>query len=465
MQTSPLPNLAAGVNVNSAPQRPASSDAGNDGQFSAALTREIVQRIDAVPRQQQPQPTHARASKSGAHPQPVQAPAQPPAQQAADAAADTEDAAGKLAPATDAAATAQDDAATSDAAASQQAVDPMADMLALVANYNQLLKGGPAAPKTAAPAADGAAAAAQALPGGTLAPAGLPSDQAIATIAGRFASQLHQSGAPAATPTGAPGRPVLKGVGADNGKAAQDPLASLAPSGAPSAAPSAAPGADPSLSPSAAPSLAPSLAPGLGPTIGPTGAPSAAPAEFSAHLAAAIPDAAAAQLLAATAAPTVSPMAAQIVGASDKLSARVGTPGWDEQVGQKIVWMVGGGEQSASLTLNPPDLGPMQVVLSVNGDQASVAFSSAHQEVRHALESALPRLREMMDQSGLSLGSATVSAGNPGQGQAQDQSQGNGNRGARFVGRDTAADAEPAEAPRVRRTTAIGDNGMVDTFA
>ncbi|WP_458542656.1 flagellar hook-length control protein FliK [Ramlibacter sp.] len=337
----------------------------------------------------------------------------------------------------------------------------MADMLALVAHYNQLLKPGTAAPKTAAAAADGAPAA-QAVPGATLPPTGLPSDQAIAAIAGRFASQLQQAGD--TTPTGAPVRATLKGVAADTGKAAQDPLASFAPTGAPSAAPAGAPGADASVSPSIAPSLAPGHAPTLGPSLAPSGAPSAAPAEFRAQLASAMPDAAAAQLLAATAAPTVSPMAAQIAGASDKLSARVGTTAWDEQVGQKIVWMVGGGEQSASLTLNPPDLGPMQVVLSVNGDQASVAFSSAHQEVRHALESALPRLREMMDQSGLSLGSATVSAGNPGQGQGQDQSQGNGG-GPRFAARDTAADTEPVEAPRVRRTTVIGDNGMVDTFA
>jgi flagellar hook-length control protein FliK len=101
----------------------------------------------------------------------------------------------------------------------------------------------------------------------------------------------------------------------------------------------------------------------------------------------------------------------------------------------------------------------------VNGDQASVAFSSAHQEVRHALESALPRLREMMDQSGLSLGSATVSAGT--QGQAQEQGQRQGGGGPRFgsQGTDTVAATDAVEAPRVRRTTLVGDNGMVDTFA
>ncbi|MGZ5202811.1 MAG: flagellar hook-length control protein FliK [Telluria sp.] len=469
MQTSPLPNLAAGVNANAAPQRAgsSSSDAG-DGQFSAALSREIDQRSEAAPAQQQP--AQQRAGKSGTSPKPVQAPAQPPAQAPAqDAATAAADSAaglpGKL-PAQADAASAQDDPATGDSAASQQAADPMADMLALVANYNQLLKQGSTAPR-AAPA-DGASAA-QAMPGATLAPAGLPSDQAIAAIAGRFASQMKGADTTSA-PTGAPVRAAIaqasgKGAGAVGTQTAQEPLSSIAPSSAPSAAPTGAPGAEASLSPSAAPGLAPTL----GPTFAPTGAPSAAPAEFSAHLASAQPDAAAAQLLAATAAPTIAPIAAQLVGAGDKISARVGTSAWDEQVGQKIVWMVGGGEQSASLTLNPPDLGPMQVVLSVSGDQASVAFSSAHQDVRHALENALPRLREMMDQSGLSLGSATVSAGNPGQGQgqAQGQWQGGGGSGTRFgmPGADTAAATEAVEAPRARRTTLVGDNGMVDTFA
>jgi flagellar hook-length control protein FliK len=38
------------------------------------------------------------------------------------------------------------------------------------------------------------------------------------------------------------------------------------------------------------------------------------------------------------------------------------------------------------MELNPPDLGPLQVVLSVNKDQATAAFSSAAPEVRQALE-------------------------------------------------------------------------------
>jgi flagellar hook-length control protein FliK len=58
--------------------------------------------------------------------------------------------------------------------------------------------------------------------------------------------------------------------------------------------------------------------------------------------------------------------AAQAAGRRSRteLSARVGSEAWENQVGQKVVYMVGGEEQTASLTLNPPDLGPLQVVLS-----------------------------------------------------------------------------------------------------
>ena len=120
-------------------------------------------------------------------------------------------------------------------------------------------------------------------------------------------------------------------------------------------------------------------------------------------------------------------MAQAVTGApADRIAARVGTPGWDNQVGQKIVWMVAGKEQSATLTLNPPDMGPMQVVLSVTNDQATVTFSAAQPEVRQALENAMPKLREMMSESGIALGNATVNAGTPDQRQAQQGEQARG---------------------------------------
>lgn len=97
----------------------------------------------------------------------------------------------------------------------------------------------------------------------------------------------------------------------------------------------------------------------------------------------------------------------------DKLTPRVGTPAWDQALGQKITWMIGGAEQSASISLNPPDLGPLQVVLNVTNDQANATFIAAQPEVRLAIEAAMPKLREMMSEAGIQLGQANVSADNP----------------------------------------------------
>jgi flagellar hook-length control protein FliK len=169
----------------------------------------------------------------------------------------------------------------------------------------------------------------------------------------------------------------------------------------------------------------------------------------------------------AQAQPAVMEAAQLAAAAADELSARVGTDAWENQVGQKVVYMVGSEEQTASLTLNPPDLGPLQVVLSVTNDQASVTFSANQEEVRQALEDALPRLREMMSESGIALGNATVNAGMPDGRQAQEQAArnssgfgGNGrNRG------DNGNAAEETAARPVTRSVTLGDRGMVDTFA
>lgn len=144
----------------------------------------------------------------------------------------------------------------------------------------------------------------------------------------------------------------------------------------------------------------------------------------------------------------------------ERLAPPVGTPAWDQAIGQKVVWMVAGAQQSASLTLNPPDLGPLQVVLHVSNGQADASFFAAQPEVRQALEAALPRLREMMHDAGVELGQATVSAGMADQHQAGEPAP---ERSARNPGH---ADAQNETEPQVARLLpAIGRQGMVDTFA
>ena len=147
------------------------------------------------------------------------------------------------------------------------------------------------------------------------------------------------------------------------------------------------------------------------------------------------------------------------------LEPRLGAAGWDNALGQKVLWMVSQQQQVAELSLNPPDLGPLQVVLTINNDQASATFVSQHADVRQALEAALPRLREMMAESGISLGSTTVSADT-------SQQHGGFERQDRSIPRHGESESGRAMAGSNAQSTGIGmsrirDGGsrLVDTFA
>lgn len=87
----------------------------------------------------------------------------------------------------------------------------------------------------------------------------------------------------------------------------------------------------------------------------------------------------------------------------------VGTPQWSQAVGDKVLWLAAQNVSSAEIRLDPPELGPMQVKVSVNQEQASVTFTSPHPAVREALDQQLNRLREMFSEQGLNLVNVDVS--------------------------------------------------------
>lgn len=83
---------------------------------------------------------------------------------------------------------------------------------------------------------------------------------------------------------------------------------------------------------------------------------------------------------------------------------------WSEEVGQKIVWLTGKAIQSAEIHLNPAELGPIDVKISVQNDVAAVTFNAHNASVREMLESNVTRLREMMESNGVELQEVNVDA-------------------------------------------------------
>lgn len=146
---------------------------------------------------------------------------------------------------------------------------------------------------------------------------------------------------------------------------------------------------------------------------------------------------------------------------------RVGTGQWGDGLGDKVVWMVGSQTQGAELRLNPPALGPLEVRVSMSDGQASLSFMTPHAPVREAIEAATSRLREMLGESGISLGSVAVNVGTfaqqqPGSQDAPQQRLPADHWRAVSVGEADDALAVPA-ATSVQYLR--DDGGMVDLFA
>lgn len=135
-------------------------------------------------------------------------------------------------------------------------------------------------------------------------------------------------------------------------------------------------------------------------------------------------------------------------------------PGWNDSLGNRVVWMAGEKIEKAEIRLNPPTLGPIEVRVTMNGDQASVSFVSQNASVRDALEQAMPRLREMMGENGLSLADTDVSDAHQEQ-RAQEGGEGDGRRG-RGDGED-GVDGEEGELGE-GQVVEMGD-GMLSLYA
>jgi flagellar hook-length control protein FliK len=102
--------------------------------------------------------------------------------------------------------------------------------------------------------------------------------------------------------------------------------------------------------------------------------------------------------------------AGAVTVAMGELATPVGHPRWANGLADRVSWLAAGEVRRARLELSPPDLGPLEVHITVVDDEARVAFASPHAPVREAVEGALPKLREMLGASGLSLVHVDVSS-------------------------------------------------------
>jgi flagellar hook-length control protein FliK len=120
--------------------------------------------------------------------------------------------------------------------------------------------------------------------------------------------------------------------------------------------------------------------------------------------------------------------------------------------------MLGNNRQQADLVLTPPQLGRVEVSLTMNGDQATAIFTSPNPAVREALEASLQRLREVLADAGVSLGQAQVGSESPSQSSRKDGRGVGVDEGVRY------ASAAPLAGLQATAMAGAG-RGMIDIFA
>lgn len=148
------------------------------------------------------------------------------------------------------------------------------------------------------------------------------------------------------------------------------------------------------------------------------------------------------------------------------LALKVETPlrshAWSEDFSQKVVWMTSNDKQAAQITINPPDMGPIEISLNLTKDNASAFFVSQNAEVRASIETALPRLKEMLANVGIELGQSNVSS------QSSQQQHGNQETrhgSPRWIADNAILGGDSAGKLVAHTTTAASGTGLVDLFA
>ncbi|PCI43547.1 MAG: hypothetical protein COB51_11435 [Moraxellaceae bacterium] len=150
------------------------------------------------------------------------------------------------------------------------------------------------------------------------------------------------------------------------------------------------------------------------------------------------------------------------VPVSTGIKQTVGRPGWSEALSDRVMVFVKERVSMAKIHLEPAQLGPIQVKITMHNDQASVVFVSNNALTRESIESAIPRLREALDQNGINLADVNV--------QHQEKRERHAARESEFDDKDESELAEgeldgiDAEESGVGETPSSGSSGLVDYY-
>jgi flagellar hook-length control protein FliK len=157
---------------------------------------------------------------------------------------------------------------------------------------------------------------------------------------------------------------------------------------------------------------------------------------------------------------TNAPVSAQATAAPVlNVAARVDSNEFGQGVANQVSFMVDRNLNSASLQVNPPSLGPIEVRIALQGGHAQVWMTSHSAVTRDALESSSSKLREMLGTQGFGQVSVDISQRSFQERSSQSQSY----DAVPPIERSAAAGA--AVQPRSAGSIARPASGFIDAYA
>ncbi len=155
---------------------------------------------------------------------------------------------------------------------------------------------------------------------------------------------------------------------------------------------------------------------------------------------------------------TVAPGTGGAMGV-DGVAANSNTSAANGQFAEEVKYWMSGDVQKAELTLDDIGAAPVEISISMQGNEASVIFRTDEAQTRDALVSASADLKSSLDRQGVLLSGVSVGTSNTG-GQPQQQS---GRQQAGWgAARVEAASSSPP--PIEARTGVVASNRSIDLF-
>jgi len=139
-----------------------------------------------------------------------------------------------------------------------------------------------------------------------------------------------------------------------------------------------------------------------------------------------------------------------------------GHPNWGGEFVGRVSLMLKNGVNEARLQLNPPELGQLDIRITTEGDRAVILFNVQHSAAREAIDLAMPRLREMLEQSGLQLAHSEV-ADHSQSGRGGSERPGEWQAAEPGSAADSEDQSDPLEGPHYALD--LSDTGTVDYYA